>query len=217
MNRMAIRRQWAILWMLLICAGCAPRLIVLAEYRSPVSDAEWASEACQRPAGALAADDSTTTRFLRVYVGSCEPGGRPPLAQALRDHRFSRDTAALDELARQTSEFVDSAVFAAAIEIARDPDASTEARVSALRTLIYTLQPGSFVTLAQLASRSCFGHGPGFHTSLGLGAPLPGDHVSRIRELGATLRDAPSNPPGLRNAAACAWVRTEHRLRRDSA
>lgn len=213
---MAAGRVLMALAMLAICAGCAPRrsLIVLEDYGSPVSDAEWASEACQRPATVLEAGGSS---FHRGAVDSCEPGGRQALAQALRDHRFSRDTAALEEIARQTSEFVDSAVFAAAAEIARDPAASAEARVSAFRTLVYTLWPGSYMTLGQLVSRDCFGLGPSLHLSLGLGAPLPRDYLLRIRELGASVRDDTSNPPDLRNAAACAWIRTEHRLRRDDA
>lgn len=185
--------------------GCARPHLVVLDYGSNVSDAEWASEACQRPVSVLAAGDSAALQFLRTYVGACSPAGNPSLARALQDHRSTTDTSVMAEVTYRTYEVIDSALFEAAQGIAADSSASVVARVFALRTLFYTFKPGHFRSFEQMTSpeQACRGLGPHNHWHISLGAPLPVDFRERTRRLSANLITDRTVPPAVQQAAYC--------------
>jgi hypothetical protein len=101
-------------------------------------------------------------------------------------------------------------MFAAAIEVAGDRSATPQARVYALRVLVWALNPGGWISYADLAGtgqsdrRVCLRYGTPFHTQIVSGEPLPGDYVERVHRLAASILDDASEPVTVRSAAFCA-------------
>lgn len=203
---MPILRTVVVLAVLAQLIACAPRpRLVVLEYGSNVSDSVWASEACQRSVAVLAAGDSAATKFLRLYVGSCQPAGNALLARTIGDNRRTTDTALLDAVTSRTIEVLDSAVFESVYDIASDSSASEVARIYAWRSLAYAVRPGRFRSVTDMAApeRTCPELSPGSHWRLTLGGPLPADHRDRIRQLSTAVQADESAPDAVRHAAHC--------------
>lgn len=139
-------------------------------------------------------------------IRSCGPDGAAALARAVLAHRTSTDSAVMGRLTRPTQYMVDGEIFDVAYRVASDPDASTVARVFAVRTLIWTLAPGRDLTYDDLTGvggqGNCAG---GFSTHIDPepGSPLPEDHEQRIRDLAVRLTEGDAAPPEVRSAAVC--------------
>lgn len=143
------------------------------------------------------------------FIQNCREGGRV-LANAFREARVSRDTVLLDALTRPAIRLRDGELFSAALEIAGDEGASPEARVYAVRTLMWAMYPGGAIQYAELADldpshqRSCFGAGPSTHTIVTPGeTPMPADYISRAKTLARRISADPSEPRPVRRAAVC--------------
>lgn len=135
------------------------------------------------------------------------------VAMGMRASRASSDVVELDSITRPAFSLRDAEVFAAALEIAGDPAASSEARVFALRSLIWARAPGFRLSYADLTvldgkPSRCLGLPPYLGFTYRRGAPLPNDYDLRIRGLTAALRSDPGTPAVVRAAALCAEVYT---------
>jgi hypothetical protein len=139
------------------------------------------------------------------------PDAAPAIAQRLEASASSRDTAALNALTAPTIQLRDGRIFAAAIRIAGDKAASREARVFAIRTLIYAMRPGGGISYDALVNPngSCFGGGPSFHQTTTPGAPLPSDYVQQVNALGQRLMRDSSETPVVRLVGRCAAMAQE--------
>ncbi|HEX8393736.1 MAG TPA: hypothetical protein VF665_15455 [Longimicrobium sp.] len=147
--------------------------------------------------------------WAAVTVESCRGVG-DDLARAISAARASTDTALLDRLTFVTAWLRDGRVFTTALEIARDPAASAEARIFAIRTLIWTLNPGtglnyaSLITPADRALPPCTtGDGPSLERHVNVGAPLPSGWVDQASSTASRLVQAASEPAIVRQAAHC--------------
>ena len=141
----------------------------------------------------------------------CGASGGRALADAIREHRTSRDTAWLGELTSPAIQLRDGAVFAVSAQIARDRSASPEARVFAIRTLIWSLRPGYGITYDDLAgagegSGGCYSHGPELHFQPTDGAPLPAGHASEVQAVAEQILLDAAEPAPVRSAARCALL-----------
>jgi hypothetical protein len=122
----------------------------------------------------------------------------------------SRDTAALNALTQPTLTLRDGGIFRTALAIAGDKGASTEARIFAGRTLIYTMRPSGGIAYEAFVNpdRSCSGDiSP--HQSFVSGAPVPADYVDRIHTLGRRLQADGSEPAVIRRLGVCLMLARE--------
>jgi hypothetical protein len=143
------------------------------------------------------------------FIQNCPEGGRV-LANAFREARSSRDTALLDAITRPAIRLRDGGLFSAALEIAGDRGASPEARVYAIRTLMWAMYPGGAIHYADLADvipnhqRSCFGAGPSTHTVVTPGeTAMPADYVTQAKTLARRINADAAEPHRVRRAAVC--------------
>jgi hypothetical protein len=188
-----------------LLAACAPPA-VLAQ-ADP--DSVHHQNDCRFAAQVVATGQPAARReWALSIIETCRAGGAA-LAQAIRTSRSSTDVGYLDTLTRPAIRLRDGDVFAASMEIAGDPSASTPARVFAIRTLMWAMFPGGGIAYEDLADmvqgrqRSCFGHGPSTHTDVVQGTPLPGDYVARAKALANRLNADGSEARAVRRAAVC--------------
>jgi hypothetical protein len=140
-------------------------------------------------------------------IRSCTEGGAV-LAEAIRAARTSADTAMLNALTAPMVELRDGSVFSAAMDVAGDQSATSEARVFAIRILMWSMYPGGGIYYSSLAagSQGCLGHGPSTHTRVTQGVPLPSDYIARAKALGHALAHDSTEAVPVRLAASCLLV-----------
>ena len=131
------------------------------------------------------------------------------LARAIRDTRTSRDTSVLKRVTAPADWLRDWGVYSAASEVLRDRTASPEARVFAIRVLMWAALPGMELDYSHLVdtdgdgSRSCGGMGPSLHGEIVRATPLPSGWEESGRALGRSVARDPSEPAPVREAARC--------------
>lgn len=162
----------------------------------------------------LAAQIVTTGRpavkldWALQIISEC-PGAANDLSRALSDARASADTVLLKRLTAPTDWLIDGRIVETAVAILLDPGASPQARVFAVRPLIWSLTPGGQLEYGHLVDldgdgrRSCGGTGPSFHGSVTSGEPLPAGWVERLRGVAQAIRDNPYEPLAVRQAVGC--------------
>jgi hypothetical protein len=147
--------------------------------------------------------------WAESYARGC-PEAAPFLAEAILNGRSETDTVILNRWTAPMIELQDRSVFDAAEEVARDPSATVQARVYAIRVLVWALAPGGWISYADLTDtvltgrRMCLRFGTPFHTRIVIGEPLPPDYVERVHDVGETLTRDPAQPTAVRKAAYCA-------------
>lgn len=147
-----------------------------------------------------------------AVIPTCGADGAQALGEAFRAARASTDTIALDRLTRPALWLRDNSLFNAALEIGADRSATPQARVFAIRTLLWVMVPGGGVGYADLAdevqgrTRNCLGFGPSTHVVVRRGEPLPSDFEQRIRSLATRIINDPHEPRPVRRAAVCAQL-----------
>jgi hypothetical protein len=195
----------------LLLLGCAPSAS-LAQQPAPMNHAELCEAVIAR---AQRGDRSIKARrpWAIGSLPTCGPAAGLVIAELMHATRFSNDQATLDSLTQLGLRFSDGAVFNEALSIAGDRSSSVVARVLAVRTLIYALQPFHRLSYEQLT-----GMGSGIPNSIGsqlgsvarsLGAPIPPDARGKVIALVDRLVADKSEPPGLRAAAGCVRVLIE--------
>ena len=122
--------------------------------------------------------------------------------------RTSSDTAILNRISRRARRWLDGRIFSAAVSVAGDSSATTEARVFAIRTLLEAAEPGLRMSYADLASPdeskwSCSGMGVGTDGDRPTVQPLPADYVTQLRALGAQLALSAGSPIPVRLGGEC--------------
>lgn len=139
------------------------------------------------------------------------PEAAPGLAAEMKRWRTTRDTTLLNALTQPTIELRDGRIFETAMEIAGDEQATTEARIFAIRTLIYAMRPGGGISYRNLAERGeyCYGFNPSQHQIITRGTALTGDYVQRVNALGLRLAGDSSEPDAIRHAGMCAGLARE--------
>lgn len=190
---------------LLVLAACAPRM-VLAQDRP---DSVHHRNDCRLAAQVISTGQPLPRReWALAVIQGCREGG-PALARAMQESRLSSDTAYLNSLTWPAIRLRDGEIFQAAMQVAADRGASTQARVFAIRTLMWSMYPGGGLDYADLADlvqgrpRSCFGPGPSTHTSVTQGTALPADFVARAKALAKTLDHDATEALAVRRAAVC--------------
>lgn len=164
-----------------------------------------------RSAAAVVSTGSVTPadRWAIERISSCGPEGGAALAAAFAAQQRGSDVEGLDALTRPTRELHDANVFAAAYNVARDREGSTpEARIFALRTLIWVVRPELSIEYADLAGNqygrtACMGSGPAAALPSAQGAPLPEGYDTVIRGLAVQMTQDPSESAQMRTAALC--------------
>jgi len=141
---------------------------------------------------------------------TCTSAG-PSIADAMTTNRLSTDTAFLNAATYPTIQLRDGEVYRAALAVAGDKTASIPARVLALRTLVWTLEPGGSVSYAELSDelpegrrRRCNSLGAHLHLQITRGAPIPNDYAEAIHRLARGLENDPTEPRQIQRAAVCA-------------
>jgi hypothetical protein len=149
----------------------------------------------------------------------CGAAAGQTIAGTLARLRHATDTARMDRYFALTREVYDGALFAAAFAIAGDRSASVPARIFALRSLIWSGNPGRLLSYTDLAgdvrgTTHCAG---GFttHVRLSAGTPLPKGYDEQVRILAASIAQDSTAPIEVRRAARCAtftaqspWLKT---------
>jgi hypothetical protein len=149
--------------------------------------------------------------WAMAFVREC-PGLAGNLARALREARTSRDTAELNRLTTPADWLRDGALFSTARELLADETASPEARVFAVRVLMWAYVPGMEIDYQNLVDTdgdgipTCSGLGPGLHGELQRGAPLPGDWIAQGQALGRAVALDTGGDARVRQAARCLAV-----------
>jgi hypothetical protein len=156
------------------------------------------------------------TAALNTLSGCGALGGQTTAA-AVQGTRLETDTTALEEFYTIADMWRDASVMQAAINLAQDAGASSQARVYAVRHLLRVVRPRSIFRYGNLvrgnvttvAADSTIAIRPGCReSSVGsvpalVGSQLPPDYRVRIRELLATLASSSSSDIRLQNAAKC--------------
>lgn len=139
------------------------------------------------------------------HIRSCGARGAAVLAAQMGAKKAVRDTAELRVLTDPTRNLLDGNIFQAAARIADDAAASQEARVFALRTLVWSLEPRLDLRFDGLVSGNgrCI-LGAALHISTWEGSPLPGNRRKRVEEVARRLSTSTAASVPVRNAAACA-------------
>lgn len=146
--------------------------------------------------------------WAMTFVRDCPefPGA---LSRAIRATRASRDTASLSRLTAPADWLRDGAVYSAAYDVVSDRTATPEARVFAIRVLLWAALPGMELRYAHLVDTDgdgiplCGGLGPSLHGRFVRGAPLPAGWEVRGRSLGRALALDTSEAAQVRQAASC--------------
>jgi hypothetical protein len=188
-----------------VLAGCAPRA-VLAQANP---DSVHHGNDCRLAAQVISTGHPAhRAEWALAKIQNCRDGGHT-LAQAISARRSSSDVEALDAVTRPAIRLRDGEVFSASLEIAGDRGASPQARVFAIRTLMWAMFPGGGIEYSDLADlvqgrqRSCFGHGPSTETEITQGTPLPRDYVDRAKALARRLNEDETEVHSVRRAAVC--------------
>lgn len=199
----AIRKLANLQIVLLAVAACAPR----AALAQADPDSIHHRNDCR-----LAAQVVTTGRphprlaWATSIMRTCRDAGGT-IAQVFSANRHSTDTAYLDVLTYPAIALRDGVLFETAVAIATDRSASLEARVFAIRTLIWSMYPGGGIGYADLVDtpgheRNC-GGGPSTHTLVTLGSPMPTNYVSRAKSVANQLGRDTTEVFALQRAAVC--------------
>lgn len=143
-------------------------------------------------------------------IRHCGADGATALVQALRSLRSTRDTSILDQYFGPTRVLRDRKLLDFSTELATDERAAPEARVFAIRTLIWFLNPGLFFGYSELAGdeqgrTNCAGSFT-THVHLSKGDPLPVNYADQVNVIGRTLSIDRTVPVEVRRAAGCAWL-----------
>jgi hypothetical protein len=131
------------------------------------------------------------------------------LARALSEARGSADTVLLKRLTAPTDWLIDGRIVETAVAILQDRGTSPQARVFAVRPLIWSLTPGGELEYGHLVDldgdgrRSCGGRGPSFHGRVTAGEPLPAEWVERLRGVALTIHGDANEPTAVRQAVGC--------------
>ena len=165
---------------------------------------------CRLAAQVLATGNpAPKTAWADDYILSCGADVGLALARYLGRLRTGQDTTTLLPVLAQSSFVRDGTLFSGALAVARDPGASTPARVVALLT-----------ALTQVAPRAAFNTGrlfaPGTRVECPLqwnssalpvagGSTLPADAVTQVRSAASAVGSAGA-PVALRRAGACARI-----------
>lgn len=170
-------------WVAKQAADCRLAAQVLVDGH-PAAKREWAigqSSVCVDVGG-----DALSTE-LRRHVQVLDPEEQP-MAQIVFVSRL----------------FVDSALAEAGLDVALDPDASTIARVQAMRVLSNQLAPGTFVSYQEFLTPGTIGAGGHIPSSEGptVGRPLSRDLVARVQQALGVLANDQGAPAEVRTAAA---------------
>lgn len=148
------------------------------------------------------------TEWAMIFVRGC-PEFPAALARALREARTSRDKGELNRLTAPADWLRDGAVYSAADEVLRDRTASPEARVFAIRVLVWAYLPGLELDYSHLVDAdgdgypTCGGLGPSLHGEIVRGMPLPAGWEESGRALGRALALDGSEAIPVRQAARC--------------
>jgi hypothetical protein len=170
---------------------------------------------CQS-AATLLARGSTPTPLWRLRA--CPARAGELLAQLLRDSRVVTDSARLEEATWLTQYVHDAHLVAAGVEVSADSQATPEARVAALRVLLWSKAPGHHVSLRTIIDgpvcipprcRSTFtSHfyrgGPvrGDTTTWPVfGMPMPRTYVGTIDSVASFIEASPNAPVMVQRAA----------------
>lgn len=150
-------------------------------------------------------------------IRTCGAAGAAALATRIQAEGSSRDLARLEMITAPTRELRDGSLFEAAVRLARDGGASSEARVFAFRTLMWALEPRLTLEYGGLITDRCVG-GYTLHLDTWDGTPLPENRRSRIREVAERTFSLQATPAAVRKAAACALREVQYpdRARADS-
>lgn len=199
---------------LLVAIACAhPQRSAANAYADPERD-------CQSAATLLGPGDGPTPQMAPALwrVRACPTQAGEILAALLRSVRTVSDTSALDDATWLTQYVHDAHILAAGLDVAVDSAAAPEARVAALRALLWSKAPGHLLPLRLMIvppscdPRSCSstftGHFYGGGPVLGdttrwpvFGAPMPNDYATRIDSVAIVLERRPATPEPVRRAA----------------
>lgn len=97
------------------------------------------------------ADDGTPIMGPSLWrVRSCPTQAGILLAALLDSSRHVRDTSEMERRTRLTQYVHDSRLLAAAMNVASDADATVDARLAAIRTMIWSKSPGNHLTMSMM-------------------------------------------------------------------
>ena len=205
-----------ILFPILILVAAAPPLS--AQHAHHRDTLPGRSDVCRVAAEVIEMGDSRDFRRVSGYgperreawaysmIRRCGIQGGAVIASEMLRRQHSRDLAQLQRVTAVTQELRDGRIFSAARAIARDPAASEPARVFALRTLGWALDPARVMSYGGLSGTT-----PGARCSEGTlisleirpGEPLPAGYAGQVKSLARTLADSAGMPQTVRRAAAC--------------
>ena len=180
-----------------------------------------ATRDCQSAATLLAPGREPTPEMAPALwrVRACPARAAEILATVLRDSRTTTDTARLEAATWLTQYVHDAQLVSAGIDVATDGRATPEARVAALRTLLWSKAPGHFMPLQAMATgpscdpRQCYstytGHFYGGGPVRGdtirwpvFGTPMPARYAASIDSAAAVAERTSGTPEIVRRAAA---------------
>jgi hypothetical protein len=194
---------------ILLLVSAAIALLSSGVGAQPQNDAERHRSDCRIAVQVVASGRPVANQdWALSRLRSCGTDAGRVLAEILPRLANSTDTVRLNRHFSPTREIHDGQIFRVAMTLAADRRASAQARVFALRSLIWSGVPGRILSYADLAGdkngrTSCAG---GFttHVSLSAGTPLPSDYDAQVRNLASRLAADPSEPIEVRRAARCA-------------
>jgi hypothetical protein len=146
-------------------------------------------------------------RWAASKIRVC-PGGGDAVAASILGLRTSRDTALLNTVSWPASEIRDRRIHDAALSIFVDKAASPEARIFAIRSLVWLFSPATpldysmFLRLDEGGAR-CIGPSPPVDLSLTRGELLPSGWAQAIHVAARAVREDESDDPIVRDAATC--------------
>lgn len=134
------------------------------------------------------------------------------VAESMRANTKTTDIVVLDRITRPAMDVRDGGIFEAAYDISGDRAANIQARVFAIRTLIWARMPTVPFSYEELTSDNCpIAYPGGFHITFRSGdVPMPADYDERIRMRVRSIATDSLAPEELINAAICLAGISEH-------
>lgn len=151
--------------------------------------------------------DQYKQRWAYSHIRTCGASGVAALAMRINATRNSPDVSQLDLFTSPTRSLLDGNLFQLAMRLANDPGASDEARVFAIRTLMWAIEPRLDLRYDGLAAGPGAGRcvkGASLHIDTFDVAPLPGNRRTQLEDLTRSILNARTSSVQLRNAAGCA-------------
>jgi hypothetical protein len=211
-----MRRTFVLVSVVAASLACHPPALLRAQGAEQSVDAQK-RERCRLAAQVVATGNPAPhDAWALDEIAACGVDGGAALGRVVRATRHSTDVVLLDKLTRTARQLRDGELYAASLDVAGDPTASTAARAFAFRTLVAAAKPNVwFDDYAALIHPAVAGvetceFSTEAHADRANGSPVPADASSQVAAIARRVAAEASAPTELRALARCVEMTAGH-------